>query len=120
MTWVYLLINVISGTIGDLFTAKGMSSGGELTDFGPQGIAHLLRYIVTYRLVLLGTISNAICFFSLIALLSVAQVSFVVPATASGYVLKTLLAKWYLGENVTWRRWAGATVVTLGVALAWL
>jgi uncharacterized membrane protein len=53
------------------------------------------------------------------ALLSVAQVSFVVPVTASGYVLKAILAKWYLGENVTWRRWTGASLVTLGVALIW-
>ena len=119
MTWAYLLINITAGTIGDLLTAKGMSMGGELNDFGPRGIAHLLRYIFTYRLVLIGTISNAICFCSFMALLSVADVSLVVPATASSYVLKAILAKWYLGENVTWRRWAGASLVTLGVALIW-
>ncbi len=117
MTWIYLLINITCGTIGDLLTAKGMSAGGELNDFGPRGIAHLVRYIFTYRLVLIGTISNALCFFSFMALLSVAEVSFVVPVTALGYVLKAFLAKWYLGECVSWRRWMGACLVTLGVSL---
>lgn len=117
MTWLYLIINIFCGTVGDLLTAKGMSAGGELNDFGPRGIAHLIRYIFTYRLVLIGTISNTLCFFSLMALLSVAEVSFVVPVTAMGYVLKAFLAKWYLGECVTWRRWLGACLVTLGVSL---
>lgn len=117
MTWVYLLINIVCGTIGDLMTAKGMCAGGELNDFGPRGIAHLIRYIFTYRLVLIGTISNIITFFSFMALLSVAEVSFVVPVTASSYVLKALLARVYLGECVTWRRWLGACLVTIGVSL---
>jgi uncharacterized membrane protein len=117
MTWIYLLINITSGTIGDLLTAKGMAQGGELNDFGPHGLLRLIRYIFTYRLVLIGTISNALCFFSFMALLSVAEVSFVVPVTALGYVLKAFLAKWCLGECVTWRRWMGACWVTLGVSL---
>lgn len=117
MTWIYLLVNIVCGTVGDLLTAKGMCEGGELSDFGPRGVAHLIRFIFTYRLVLIGTISNTITFFSFMALLSVAEVSFVVPVTASGYILKTLLAKFYLGECVTWRRWLGVCLVTLGVSL---
>jgi len=117
VNWVLVVISVVSGTVGDLLSAKGMALGGEINDFGPIGIAHLLRYVVTHRLVVIGMVSNAVSFFSLLALLSIADVTFAVPATALGYILKTALAKWYLGEYVTRKRWAGAALVAIGVVL---
>jgi uncharacterized membrane protein len=50
-------------------------------------------------------------------LLSIANVSFAVPATAASYLLETLLAKYVLGEDVRARRWAAATLVAAGVVL---
>lgn len=90
---------------------------GEVQDFKPRDIAHLLRYIATHWLVVLGIVSNAVAFFSFVALLSVADVSFAVPATGLNYLLKIVLAKWFLGERLTWRRWAGAAFVTIGTVL---
>ena len=46
-----------------------------------------------------------------------APLSFVVPATAASYILKTALAEWYLGERVGLRRWSGAILVAIGVYL---
>jgi len=51
------------------------------------------------------------------ALVSVADLSFSVPATAFSYVLETILAKTILKEDVGWHRWAGALLVCAGVAL---
>ena len=59
----------------------------------------------------------AVSFFAFIALLSVADLSFAVPATAVSYVLETVLAKYVLKERVTLVRWAGASLVACGVAL---
>jgi drug/metabolite transporter (DMT)-like permease len=56
-------------------------------------------------------------FFSMMSLLSIANVSFSVPATASSFVLETILAKYVLKEDVGLRRWAAATLVVCGVAL---
>jgi uncharacterized membrane protein len=51
------------------------------------------------------------------ALVSVADLSFAVPATAITYVLETILARYALKERVTWVRWTGAYLVACGVAL---
>jgi uncharacterized membrane protein len=59
----------------------------------------------------------AISFFAFMALISVADLSFSVPATAASYVIETLLAKAVLKEDVSVRRWAGALLVCAGVAL---
>ena len=59
----------------------------------------------------------AVSFFALMALLSIANLSFAVPATASGYILETALAKYILKEKIGWRRWAGASLVGVGVLL---
>lgn len=115
MIWTWLAISVVSGTISDLLSAKGMSMHGEIDRFDARGLARVMRYIGTHRLVLAGMVLNAIAFFSFVALLSVADLSLAVPATASGYIVKTALAQWYLGEVVSARRWVGAVLVTLGV-----
>jgi bacterial/archaeal transporter family protein len=117
MTWVWLAVSVISGTIGDLLSAKGMAVHGEIQDFGPRGIAQILRYIATHRLVIAGIGINAISFFSFLALLSVADLTFAVPATALSYILKTILAGRFLGESVLGQRWAGAVLVIVGIVL---
>jgi drug/metabolite transporter (DMT)-like permease len=51
------------------------------------------------------------------ALVSISDLSFAVPATAGGYVVETLLARFLLAETVSLRRWAGAALVVIGVAL---
>ena len=68
-------------------------------------------------LLLLSIGCMAASFFSFMALLAIADLSFAVPATAASYVVETLLAKWILKERVDSRRWAGALLVTCGVAL---
>ena len=59
----------------------------------------------------------AISFFAFLTLLSVADLSFAVPATALSFVLETFLAKYVLKERVTAARWAGVGLVACGVAL---
>ena len=51
------------------------------------------------------------------ALVSIADVSFAVPATAAGFVVETFLAQCLLGETVPAKRWAGAALVAAGVFL---
>jgi drug/metabolite transporter (DMT)-like permease len=50
-------------------------------------------------------------------LLSWADVSFAIPATALSYVVGALGARFLLHERVTGARWAGVALVCLGVAL---
>jgi hypothetical protein len=65
----------------------------------------------------IGVPAIAVSFFALMALLSITNLSFAVPATAFSCVLETALAKYILKEHIGWRRWAGASLVGCGVLL---
>ena len=94
-----------------------MKRQGEVEKLDPQSLGHMVVRIFRNPLVLGGQAVLAVSFFALLSLLSISNVSFAVPATAISYLLETLLAKLVLKEDVTWRRWAGATLVTCGVML---
>ena len=52
-----------------------------------------------------------------LALLSVADLSFVLPLTAIGYILSVLLGKIFLNEHVSRNQWLGTTLIFFGVML---
>jgi drug/metabolite transporter (DMT)-like permease len=94
-----------------------MASGSEIATIRPSAIGRVLHSIVTRRLVILGVFCDAISFFSLLALLSIAQLSIAVPATALSFVVDTLGARFVLHETIPWKRWLGVLFVTAGVLL---
>ena len=49
-----------------------------------------------------------------IALLSLADLSFIVPLTSTGYIISTLLGKFFLNEQITLSRWVGILLIVLG------
>jgi drug/metabolite transporter (DMT)-like permease len=52
-----------------------------------------------------------------LSLLSWADLTYVLPITALGYVLAALLGAFALGERVSLSRWAGILLITAGVAV---
>ena len=76
-----------------------------------------MRLLASYRLVILGGLCDAVSFFALLGLLSVAQLSIAVPATALSFVADTIGAEFILHEGVHWKRWLGVVLVTAGVLL---
>lgn len=115
MTWLWVFVVVLGTTFGDLWTAKGMYQMGEVDASHATAARRMLHYIFTRRLVLGGIAANAMSYGALLALLSLAPLSFAVPVTALSYVVKTIVARWYLGEHVTAMRWVGVLFVTCGI-----
>jgi undecaprenyl phosphate-alpha-L-ara4N flippase subunit ArnE len=64
-----------------------------------------------------GVDAMAVSFFAFLKLLSISELSFAVPVSAVTYAMETVLAKYFLKEQVSWLRWAGAALVVCGVAL---
>ena len=116
-TFLFLAIVVLSGTGGDLAVTYAMKQIGEEKNFAPRALLGVLGRVLQSGWMWLGIALMALAFFSLLALLSWAQVSFVVPATAANYVVGALGAKYLLKERVSPARWAGLLLVTAGVAL---
>ena len=95
----------------------GMKQIGEVKDFAPRAVLGVFGRAFRMGWLWLGITLMTLAFLSLLALLSWANVSFVVPATALNYVVGTLGAKILLGERVGRTRWAGVLLVSLGVAI---
>jgi drug/metabolite transporter (DMT)-like permease len=117
MKWILVIIIVVCNAGGDLLNSKGMKRHGEVHDFRPGGIARLVRKLVRNFHVVAGIVLMAIAFFALISLLSIADLSFAVPATASSYIIETVLAKYVLREHISGLRWLGAAFVAIGVSI---
>ncbi|MFB3917937.1 MAG: EamA family transporter [Terriglobales bacterium] len=117
MRHILVAIIVLCNTVGDVLNTAGMKRHGEVEDLRPRALLQLAWSILRNPLVMGGLATLAVSFFALLALLSIANVSFAIPATASAYLLETVLAKYVLKEDVHWHRWMGATLVACGVVL---
>ena len=115
---VFLLALVIGGTVlGDLLKAGAMRRLGEINKFGPRPLIKSITALARNALIWLSIAGYAASFFAFMALLSIEDVSFAVPATAGAYVVGTLLARIFLKEKISARRAAAAVMVTCGVVL---
>jgi drug/metabolite transporter (DMT)-like permease len=117
MKWIFIAIIVAATTVGEVMQAAGMRRHGEIRDFRPGAIRRAIALLSRNRFVIGSVVAMAVSFFAYLGLLTIADLSFAVPATAITYVLETVLAKYFLKEHVNWLRWAGASLVICGVAL---
>jgi len=115
--WILVALIVVSTVLGDLLQSFEMKRHGEIHEFHPRGIRRHLSALAGRKYLLLAILCMAVSFFFFMKLVSVADLSFAVPATAASFVLETILAKLILKERVDVRRWAGAALVAFGVAL---
>lgn len=116
MKWLLLAIIVLSTVSSDLLQSYEMKRSGE-QKVSARGLGRMLRMIVSRRYLLLSIACMAASFFAFMALLQTAPLSFAVPASATTFVLETVLAKFVLKERVGKRRTAGALLVLGGVVL---
>lgn len=117
MQWRLAALTSVCNTIGDILNTAGMKREPEVEKLNLKTLMAMLSRIIRNPLVMGGVASLTAGFLVMVSLLSIANVSFAVPATAISYVLETLLAKYVLKEDVGMRRWAAATLVACGVVL---
>jgi drug/metabolite transporter (DMT)-like permease len=111
-TAVILILAIVAQAIGNVYLTKGMKA------LNASGDATLLQTFIeglTSPMLLIGTVLLIVFFILYSAALSWADLSFVLPATAFGYVLNVAAGHYFLREMVTPERWAGAAVITVGV-----
>ena len=116
MKWLLVSLMVSATVLSDLLQSYEMKRAGAQS-VEPRGLMRLVRMIVRRRFLLLAIGCLAISFFSFMALVQTEPLSFAVPASASSFVLETVLAKFALRERIGARRAAGALIVLCGVVL---
>jgi len=101
----------LCASIGDSLLSRGMKQVGSISlrHFSELILAVLNPSVALGILLLLGFFA---CYMSA---LSWADLTYVLPATSLGYMLLTLIAKFYLHEAVTTSRWIGVLLISAGV-----
>ena len=117
----FLSIVIVAGTGGEMLVAHAMKQIARKQPLTRPAsihfVAHLIGHAVRSGAVWSGLALQAVAFFALLALLSWADVSFVVPATALNYVVGAAGSALFLRERVNRVRWAGVLLVCLGVGV---
>ena len=99
--------------LGNLSLAWGTKHFPQVLSLNP---AVYLRAMVN-PFVALGIAMLILALLTRMALLSLADLSFVLPVTAIGYVLATLFGQVFLHEAVTIQQWAGTVLIFMGTGL---
>jgi uncharacterized membrane protein len=108
-SWICAAVVIASNVSGNFFLKSGI----------PGQLATPLEYItVLFRpMVALGVLLLILWLAARMALLSWADLSYVLPVTSVGYVLVALAGSLMLHEQITNRRWCGIALIMAGVAL---
>jgi drug/metabolite transporter (DMT)-like permease len=118
-TWVTIVTVAATAVAGDVLTAGAMRRIGDLDLIrAKSGLGGAIKAVVSSPMFLLGVLSMALSFFSLLFTLSNVEVSLAAPASASlTFLGNAFAAKLFLKENVDRRRWLAALFVCAGVFL---
>jgi drug/metabolite transporter (DMT)-like permease len=112
-----LLIGLSLEATGVVLLSKGLREIGEPEKLTLTEIARLLGRGVTNQKLLAGVALEAGFFGCLLYLMARADVSFIWPLTALSFVATTLLAKFFLNEEVTGLRWMGVVLILVGAGI---
>jgi len=109
--YLILLAVMLTAAVGDTLLSHGM------TQVGPVTFAHLGLLFIAMKnpWVIAGILCLLGFFASYLTALSWADLTFVLPSTAFGYVVVALLSKFWLHEAISIYRWAGILLIVCGV-----
>jgi drug/metabolite transporter (DMT)-like permease len=114
-TFVMILIIISVAPLGNTFLGKGMKVLPPMTSWDPVSLFHFFFRAMTSGSIWIGIGLLLSYFIAYLLVLSWADYSFVQPATSASSVVIALLAHFMLHEEVAPARWAGITLICLGV-----
>src|SRR5271167_3964106 len=112
-TRVFAIIVIFSNAFGNFFLDRGMH--GRVTNTPFEYVSAILT-----PWVMLGISLLILWLLSRMALLSWADLSYVLPVTSFGYVASALMGHFFLGEQITAGRWLGTLFIVAGIVLVGL
>ena len=104
---------ILSNLFGNFSLSWGLRQVGRLISLSPWAYVEALFN----PWVALGVSLLIVWLLSHMALLSWADLSYVLPVTSIGYVLSALAGRFLLHEDISSWRWAGILLIVLGVTL---
>jgi drug/metabolite transporter (DMT)-like permease len=111
-----LMLVLLLRPFGNLSLAWGMKHLPQIMSINP--VPYLRAMLNPY--VAAGIILLVLSLLVRMALLSLADLSYVVPMTSGGYIISAALGKFCLQENISVKDWIGTLLVFLGAAIVGL
>lgn len=109
----FVLAIIVLNALGNLALAWGMRHMPETVALDPLGyIRAMLNPFVALGIALL-----ILWLLTRMALLSWADLTFVMPLTGVGYILTALLGKFFLNESISNVHWLGTLLIVAGTAI---
>ena len=112
-----LSLVVLFQVVGNVFLSRGMRSVHSIDHVNLSAVTHFGMQAAANPFVLLGVALLVGFFVMYLTALSRLELSYVLPMTASTYVLTAMLAWLALGESVSAGRWLGTLAVSVGILL---
>jgi uncharacterized membrane protein len=112
-TAIVCAIVVGTNVMGNYALARGMRDVGVIESWSPVPYIHAFSHawVTVGVLFMIGWVVSRLVLFSW------ADLSYVLPVTATSYALSALAGAIYLREKVTHLQWAGIAIITLGAGL---
>ncbi len=109
--YLVLLCVMLTASVGDTLLSHGMSQVGTVSfsNLGLLFTAMKNPWVIAGILLLLGF------FASYLTALSWADLTFVLPSTAFGYIVVALIAHFWQHEHISVSRWLGILLIVGGV-----
>ncbi len=111
--YAVLTLFIALKAVGNLSLAWGMKHFPHAMSASP--LPYLRAMLDPF--VALGVAALILALLTRMALLSMADLSFILPVTAVGYIIAAFLGKTFLHETVSAQRWAGTVLIVVGAAL---
>jgi drug/metabolite transporter (DMT)-like permease len=115
-TLVMVFAMMVCATTGDSLLKRGMSEIGPVA-LTRGGLFQAFQLAMSSQIIWLAILFLIGFMLSNMTVLSWADYSYVMPASAIGYVAVTFVGMTLLGETVSPRRWIGVALICVGVFL---
>ena len=112
-----LAVVVLANAFGNVLLSYGMKLEGDISALPPPELMGAAVRALFHPWVAAGVLLLIVFFLARATALSWADLSYVLPATAVGYVLVAVLSYFLLHESLNPARWAGTVLIACGVLL---
>lgn len=109
---IFIVLIVLSNTVGNLFLGIGMAHMPSFHAVSPLGyFTSLLQNYWMWS----GVALLVVWMVSQLSMFTWADLTYVLPVTASAYVLTAILSKFFLHDQISISRWIGIVLISIGV-----
>lgn len=109
---LFIVLVVITNTLGNLFLAIGLA---RMPGFSFGSFLGYVEAFLSNGWIMGGIALMTLWMISQLSMYTWADLTYVLPVTASAYILTAILGRYVLNQHISLLHWAGIVVISFGV-----